>query len=250
MLRALIVDDESASRENLALILEDYCPGVEVCGQADSGSQAIAMISDLKPDVLFADIQMPGMSGIELAQHLDGIPIVFVTAYDQYALQALKASAVDYLLKPVRIAELKQAVKKLEQRDLASNHQKNGLETLHQNLNGNRGLSKVRVPWEAGFKVIDIERIVRLKADNTYTEVFLTDGKMVVSMSLGSFEEVLDSNRFFRTHYSHIIHLDHMDSFSAKDGGRAVMKDKAIVPISRRRLAAFKEAAESYFDAS
>lgn len=247
---ALIVDDESRSRAHLRLMLEDYCQGIEVVGAAESAQQALEKIPRLKPDVLFLDVQMPGMSGIELAQALEGmkLPIVFVTAYDHYALQALKASAVDYLLKPLKISELQQAVEKLLQRQASGMNDSNGIEVLHHNLRKQGGCDKLRVPWDGGFKVLEVPQIIHLKADNTYTEVYLTSGKILVSMSLGEFEDVIPQGSFFRVHYSHIINMDHMDSFSARDGGQVTMKDGSSVPVSRRRLHAFKEAAEQYFD--
>jgi len=242
VINVLIVDDESSARSNLRLLMENYCEGVQVVGEAANAVQALELITTLKPEALFLDIQMPGMSGLELAEQLaeSNMRIVFCTAYEHYAIRAFKASAVDYLLKPVKIAELQQTVSRLGQA-IALHQHAGHLNVLAENLQ-QEGPRKIALPWKGGFKVIDSEAVMRIKSDNSYSTVHLKDGsELVVTKSIGEFEEILNDFPFLRIHNSHLVNLDFLDAFSSKDGGLVVLKDGSELPIARRRLKEFKE---------
>lgn len=243
----MIVDDEPVAIDNLSLLLAEYC-NVKVCCSARSAADALDILQKQHPDILFLDIQMPGKNGIELAREVSKqkIPIVFVTAYDHYALQALKASAVDYLLKPAKIAELQAAVNKVRSLRNVHDHQPMAMETLTSNLDEER-LHRIMVPWDGGFKVVDLQRVSLISSDNSYSEFHLEDEKLIVSKSIGEFESLLIDSGFYRVHNQYLINLSYLDSYSSKDGGQALLKGGVTIPISRRRLSGFKEATNSYF---
>jgi len=231
------------------MMLEAYC-NVTDCEEATSAEEALELLSTINPDVMFLDVQMPGMNGIELAGKVKSrkIPIVFVTAYDHYALQALKASAVDYLLKPTKIDELQDAVEKVRVAGgMPNHHHDDSIETLATNLETKEGLERIMVPWDGGFKIVDLHRVFLISSDNTYCELYMEKERVVVSRSIGDFENMLQESGFYRLHYRHMINLAYLDTFTSKDGGQALLKNGMTVPISRRRLAGFKEAAESFF---
>lgn len=244
-MRILIVDDEASSRENLRAMFASYCPDVEVIAEAASGKQALAELKKLRPEAVFADIDMPGMDGLELAAIVTGmkIPVVMATAYEQYAIEAIRANALDYILKPIKIRELQEAVARLRgaTEALTPTTQETGSQDAQQTVP--RMLS---LPWDTGFKLVDIKSIVRLKSQNSYTEVFFKENKVLISKSLGLLEKELHGLPFFRIHNSHIINLEFLDSYSTRDGGKALMVTGEAVPVSRRRCPAFREAVASY----
>lgn len=243
-LRALIVDDESDARENLRIMLEDNCPEVEVVAQASSAEQARKLIDDHKPQALFLDIKMPGEDGFSLlrsVKHLE-VPVVFTTAYDEYALQAFKQNALDYLEKPIDPEELKRAVRKLTRLsgDPAAGAQHvSALEALMSDP-GSPLSTRVAVPSRDGLVLIKHEDITHLEASDSYTTVFTRDGKKVISSKhIRVFETNLDAKKFFRVHKSYIINLEHLKGFSRGEGNMAMLDNGALIPVSRRRLPDF-----------
>lgn len=243
-LRALIVDDESDARENLRIMLEDNCPEVEVVAQAASAEQARTLIDDHKPQALFLDIKMPGEDGFSLLRslkHLE-LPVVFTTAYDEYALQAFKQNALDYLEKPIDPEELKRAVRKLAKLSSdpsAGAQHVSALEAL-MNDPGSPLSTRVAVPSRDGLVLIKHEDITYLEASDSYTTVFTRDGKKVISSKhIRVFETNLDAKKFFRVHKSYIINLEHLKGFSRGEGNMAMLDNGALIPVSRRRLPDF-----------
>ena len=243
-LRALIVDDEPDARENLRIMLEDNCPEVEVVAQAASAEQARALIDDHKPQALFLDIKMPGEDGFSLlrsVKHLE-IPVVFTTAYDEYALQAFKQNALDYLEKPIDPEELKRAVRKLARLSgdpVAGVRHASALEAL-MNDPASPLSTRVAVPSRDGLVLIKHDDITYLEASDSYTTVFTRDGKKVISSKhIRVFETNLDAKKFFRVHKSYIINLEHLKGFSRGEGNMAMLDNGALIPVSRRRLPEF-----------
>ena len=228
-LKAIIVDDELHGRNNLHSLLKSYCPEVEVIGKCGKPAEAKIMIYELKPDVLFLDINMPKINGFEL---LDSIVtkdffIVFVTAHTDYGIQAVKANAIDYLLKPVSIKELQNAVKKMV--ELKSKTVTNG--------KSNNVHDKIIISHIQGLTILDASDIVRLTADDNYTMLFLKDrNKITASKTLKHFEEILPSDTFVRIHRSEIINILYLKEISYTDGGSVVMKDGTVIAISRGKL--------------
>jgi len=243
-LRALIVDDESDARENLRIMLEDNCPEVEVVAQAASAEQARTLIDDHKPQALFLDIKMPGEDGFSLLRSVKylELPVVFTTAYDEFALQAFKQNALDYLEKPIDPEELKRAVRKLTKLSSdpsAGAQHVSALEAL-MNDPGSPLSTRVAVPSRDGLVLIKHEDITYLEASDSYTTVFTRDGKKVISSKhIRVFETNLDAKKFFRVHKSYIINLEHLKGFSRGEGNMAMLDNGALIPVSRRRLPDF-----------
>ncbi len=243
-LRTLIVDDEPDARENLRLMLAEHCTEVEVVGDAASAQQARDLVEQLRPQALFLDIKMPGEDGLSLLRsiaHLE-LPVVFTTAYDEYALQAFQQNALDYLEKPIDIEALKRAVKKMVRLsgDPAQNQEHvSALETL-MNDPASPLSTRVAVPGRDGLVLLKHDDILYLEASDSYTTVFTRDGKRTISSKhIRVFETNLDPKKFFRVHKSYIINLEHLKGFSRSEGNMALLDNGALIPVSRRRLPDF-----------
>jgi two-component system LytT family response regulator len=256
-MKTIVVDDEEQGRLNLIYILNQFCPEVEIVAQADNAATALQLIEIHKPNLLFLDVRMPEMDGFEL---LDAIPVkdfsvIFVTAHEEYGIKALKASAIDYLLKPVASDDLIAAVEKAKalgtwrSEDVSNeNSYKDTLEQLIHDLKKKSKPSRITLPHMYGFTIVDIDQIVKLISDNNYTQVYLADGKRhIISKTMKEFEAILDDQQFVRVHKSHVINLKYLESFERSDGGEAIMKDGTKVEISRRRIKEFIEQVNIYF---
>ncbi|MBK8340702.1 MAG: response regulator transcription factor [Flavobacteriales bacterium] len=243
-MRVLIVDDETDARENLQLMLADLCPEVDVVGQAASAQEARTLIAALHPQALFLDIKMPGEDGFSLLHSLEGLelPVVFTTAYDEYALRAFKENALDYLEKPIDTDDLKRAVGKLRRSvsdpEMGQRHA-GAIAALLQDPDS--PLSKrMAVPGRDGLTLLRHEDILYLEASDSYTTIHLKDGKRQISSKhIRVFETNLDAKRFFRVHKSYIINLEHLKAFSRSEGNMAVLNNGTMIPVSRRKLPEF-----------
>ena len=230
-LRAIIVDDELHGRENLKKIIENYCYEIEILGCADSVVNAKDLVNVHKPDVVFLDINMPVLDGFDFLDEYDELNfmVVFVTAHDEFGINAVKAGAADYLLKPVNIKELKQTVKKL----LMIKNKKIKIEAVHET-------EKLVIPASHGFDVLIIDDIIRFEAEGSYTKVIFKEGKnKIVSRTLKDFEETLPKGKFFRSHKSHLINLKYIKDYSNISGNFVTMTDGSKVEISRRKAPEF-----------
>ncbi|MBL7953167.1 MAG: response regulator transcription factor [Flavobacteriales bacterium] len=241
-LRALIVDDEADARDNLRLMLEEHCPEVQIVGQAGSAVEAREKINTLQPNALFLDIKMPGEDGFALLASIAelDLPVVFVTAYDEFALQAFQQNALDYLEKPVDIDALQRAVKKLlRQTDELGTTQPSAIAALMKDPASPLS-RRVAVPGREGLVLLKHEDIMYLEANDSYTTIHLKDGKRSVSSKhIRVFETNLDPKTFFRVHKSFIINLGHLKGFNRAEGNMAVLDSGALIPVSRRRLPDF-----------
>ncbi|MCK9424047.1 MAG: LytTR family DNA-binding domain-containing protein [Bacteroidales bacterium] len=230
-LKAIIVDDELHGRENLKKILETYCTEVEVLGLADSVLQAKELVSIHHPDVVFLDINMPGLDGFDFLEQYDerNFMVVFVSAHEEFGINAVKASVADYVLKPVNIKELRQTVKKL----LSLHIKAAKVETLHD-------IDKLVIPASHGFRILVVDDIIRLKADGCYTTIVINGGKdTLVSRTLKDFEDTLPKEKFFRIHKSHLINLKYIKDYSNFSGNFVTMTDGSRIEISRRKAPEF-----------
>jgi two-component system LytT family response regulator len=240
-IRALIVDDEADARDNLRLMLQEHCPQVETAGMVATAEAARKFIEQEDPDVLFLDIKMPGEDGFSLLRSLSPphIPVIFTTAYDEYALQAFKENALDYLEKPIDPEELLRAVGKLTRAlgdPVEIQRRSEGVQTLI-NDPASPLSNRVAVPSRDGLVLLRHEDILYLEASDSYTVVHTKDGKRSISSKhIRVFEQNLDPRKFFRAHKSYIINLEHLKSFSRSEGNMAVLDNGALVPVSRRRL--------------
>jgi len=236
IIKCVIVDDEMRARSGLQKLIENYCEGIEVVGLAESVSTARTLIAETKPDLVFLDIDMPGGDGFDLLEQLDEIPfeVIFATAYDQFALKAIKFSALDYLLKPIDLEELITAVEKMHQKiGQKPNFEK--FASLKANI-AQKSLERMALPTSEGLNFINIKDIIRLQSDGSYTVFHLGAGKnMLVAKTLGEYEEILVENGFFRTHHSHIININRVQKYVRGRGGYVVMDDGSSVDVSARR---------------
>ena len=242
MIRALIIDDEEDAREGLRLSVEQYCPKVQllaVCASPEEGLQAIQTHT---PDLVFLDIQMPRMSGFDLLQQLPSVPfeVVFATAHDQYAIKAIRFSALDYLLKPVDIDDLMQAVRKvqqrLEQKDSAYQYQS----VLHNVQFRSEKIERLAVPSLEGIDFFALDDIVYCQADGNYTTLHLVgEERKLISKNLKDFEGLLATSGFCRVHHSSLINMQHVQKYVKGEGGYVILTDGHSVDISRRKKEVF-----------
>lgn len=234
-LRAVIVDDEAKGIEFLHYTLEKYCPAVAVIKTFTAPLEALEEIPELRPDILFVDVEMPRMNGFELVERLQnkGIKTIFVTAYNEYALKAFRVAAVDYLLKPIDSDELKEAVQKVLD---SQEHPESGIQELLQFMKAQQGLKKVSISTDKGIYFLEPEEILYCTSDGSYCELHLMDGsKLVSSKALGEFEKMLSEKGFFRIHHSSLINVHHLRKFSKNDGGFVEMVNGAELAVSRRK---------------
>lgn len=236
-LKTLIVDDERNNRENLSLLLSEYCGDVKVIGMAGSVDEALKIIGSEEPDLVFLDIRMPEKDGFKLLESLEEVrfEVIIVTAYNQYAIQAIKFCAVDYLLKPIDVAELIHAVD-LVSRRISRKQENERLKQLIYHMNREGPPEKIGLASQNRIDFIEIARIIRCEADSNYTHVFLENReKITISKTLKDFEELLRDNGFLRLHQSHLVNSVHIKTYQKNDGGYIIMNDDTIIPVSRTK---------------
>jgi two-component system LytT family response regulator len=249
-LRALVVDDEEFARKNLTMLLEEYCPDVEVIGEASRKEQAKAIIESSNPDVVFLDIRMPsGAEGFELLEEIENkdFLVVFVTAFKDYAIRAFNASAVYYLLKPIDIEELKTAVSRVnETRQLYSEQPESyntyfdSLKELSHNLLNNKPSNRIAISHTKGLKLVNDDTITHLEASGNCTTIYFSDGSRYLdTRTLKVYENLLNPEKFSRVHKSHIINLNLMKEYVNEDGHFAVLEGGIKIPIARNRVTDF-----------
>lgn len=238
MLTAVIIDDESHSVDVLKTLLATYCTNVRVAATADHAAAGRKLIAEHTPDIVFLDIEMPFESGFDMLDSIEykEISVIFVTAYDHYALKAIKYLAMDYLLKPVDIDELKQAVKKAAERKEQQNFHAAPVSLLKTYLEKGLDNSKVALPMADGIQFVNRNEIVRCEACGNYTRIYLQENRTyLVARTLGEYEDLLSQYNFLRIHHAHLINLDHIEKYVRGEGGYVIMSDGAIVDISRRK---------------
>lgn len=252
MLKAIILDDELHGRENLRNQLGEHCLSISVTGVFGDTATARAFLAENEVDVLFLDIMMPGENGFDFLRSLGkcNYAVVFVTAYEQFAMRAIKASAVDYLLKPLHIADLLDTEKKLlamHKKGLADDAFMIPLRSFFNNFNSSSRLQKITLHHHKGYNVVDIDQIVRLEADGNYTTLFMADmEKIVSSKPIRDFEEILDDHVFVRVHKSHMINLRYMTQYMQEDTGYVMLSGGHKVEVSRRRSAILLDRISAY----
>ena len=236
-IRSIIIDDEPNNIENLETILHNYCTGIDVVAMAHNADDGIAVIKSHRPDLLFLDIQMPEKSGFDVLKAFDQInfEIIFITAYDQYGIQAIKFSALDYLLKPIDINELKLSVEKARHK-ITAKQKNNNIENLLEYIRAvHKVPPKIALPTLQEVMYVRVNDVVRCEASNNYTMFYLHSGeKVLVCKTLKEFTELLKPYNFIRTHQSHLINLYFVKSFLKEDGGLLLLTDKTKIPISRQ----------------
>ena len=234
LIRTIIIDDEQRARRVLQNMLVKYCPEVEVVSTCSSVPEAIQEIERLTPDAIFLDIEMPEYSGFELLEQLEGIQcdVVFVTAYNQYAIKAFEVSAIDYILKPISIEKLELAVKKLL-KSFQHSQIEDRLRILQQNLKA-KSPKKMTLPIQGGYEYIKLDEISHINADGSYCEIHFIKGKrIIVSKKMKFFHDLLLSEpNFFRCHRSHLVNLNHINQYQ-KGSATILMENKLEISVAR-----------------
>lgn len=247
MIKCLIVDDEPIARMSLESMIEKFeVDGFKIVGLAANIDEAYQLILDLTPDVIFLDINMPGDSGFKLLDRFDKVPFktVFVTAYSEFAIKAVKADAFDYLLKPVDEMELEFTIEKIKKRNSFSDDEiaisnriaKNLYTMFHEKQSTNR----IMIPHSKGVRFATPDEIIRLHGDYGYTTFFFLDKTtLMVSKNFKELADLLTDDVFLRVHKSHIVNTNYVKEYISKDGGHFEMIDKSVVPVVKKKVESF-----------
>ena len=237
---ALIIDDEKHCRHVIALLLANQCPEINIVAQCAGGQEALDAIEEYKPQLLFLDIEMPGMNGFELLEKCKstGFAVIFTTAYNEYAIQAIRHSALDYLLKPIDKNELKQAITKAMQR--SNNQERENIDKLMRLLRDRKEQEPVALSTLGGLIVIRTDDLVYCESDGPYTNfIFIESKPILISKTLKEVEEVLVSRNFLRVHNSFLVNMKYIQKYLNGNGGDVVMSNGKVIPISRAKKAFF-----------
>ena len=238
MINAIIIDDEAHCIRHLQSLLQTEVPAINLLTTCSNINDGIKALFTLQPQLVFLDVQIGNQTGFDLLQQIEKIKfdVIFTTAYDKYAVQAFKFSALDYLLKPIDAADLKAAINKLEKK-LSAEETSQKLDVLFHNLKSLSAVSKkICVPVINGFVFLNIDEIIRCKSDVNYTTICLKDKtKLVVAKTLKEFEEMLKDSNFYRIHNSHLVNLSYIKSYNKGKGGFITMTDNSEIEVSSRR---------------
>jgi two-component system, LytTR family, response regulator len=245
--RVLLLDDEPNSIKLLQFLIAQECPEMDVIGAFTDAPTGLNAILTDKPDLVIMDIEMPHLNGFEV---LDRCPqplpfhLIFVTAYDQYAVRAFKYSAMDYLLKPISADDLLIAVQKVMTSAKPNQQQVNVLQQFNPAKKGDASPTRLTISTMEGMTFIEIKDIIHCDSDGAYTKIYVTGekGAMIVSKSIKEIEEMLSFPNFFRAHHSHLLNLNHVKKFIRTEGGDALMSNGAVIPVSRSKKQEFLDA--------
>lgn len=240
-IKAIIVDDELSSLQNLQQKLAVFCPAVKVIASIQKPEEAIERIRELKPNLLFLDIEMPKMSGFRMLEELGeyDFEIIFTTAYNDFSVDAIRISAFDYLVKPIAITELQAAVERLEHKH--SRYTREKIDVLKASLNDKKSQEdKIAIPSLEGLDFLSIKTIIHIESSSNYCKIYLQNNKIIlVTRLLKDFEDMLIPYRFYRVHHSHLINLNHIQKYLRGDGGQVLMQDGTMIDVARRKKEEF-----------
>jgi two-component system, LytTR family, response regulator len=241
-IKAILIDDEYNSLQNLQQKIKEFCPDVTVVAATQKPEEAILLINQHHPDVIFLDIEMPKMSGFRMLEQLGQLDseIIFTTAYNHYAIDAIRMSAFDYLTKPIAIADLQKAVERLAQQQ-QQHYTKERVDILKHSLSGTKSQEdKITLATTEGIEFIPVKNILRIESSSNYSKLFFTDGKQkTVTRLLKDFETMLLPYRFYRIHNSHLINLNYIQKYIRGEGGQVIMQNGDSIDVSRRKKEEF-----------
>ena len=242
MIRAIIIEDETLSQEMLTLLLQRHKADVEIIDTCSNPNDGIESIAKHQPELVFLDIQMPKMNGFDMLKKISNInfEVIFTTAFDQYAIDAIRTSALDYLLKPIDDEDLTAAIEKCKER-MVEKKTKRQFENLFNNLTNKNPLDKtLALSASDGISFVKMSDILRVEANGRYAKFYLLNKETIlVSKTLGDFEDILSANQFFRIHDSSIINLNHVKKYIRGDGGTVLLSDNTEHDVARRRKEEF-----------
>ncbi|MBK9730793.1 MAG: response regulator transcription factor [Chitinophagaceae bacterium] len=238
MMRALIIDDEKKGITILQQLLKKHCPQVEIAGSTQDPLTAASLIKEQRPDLIFIDIEMPGMNGFEVLQAFNEVTfqVIFTTAYNEYAVKAIRFSALDYLLKPIEVEELKAAVQRMENK-MRTTGQRESVELFFQNLrNLQSPFARITLSTSDGILVQEVKDILYCEATGSYTTFHLRNKeKIMVSKGIGEFEGLLSEHHFFRVHHSFLINMKEIKKYIRGDGGTVMLSNGVEIDVAKRR---------------
>lgn len=247
-LKAVILEDEARHREILQALLEKYCPDVHVVATAQNIAEGVATIEQHKPDLVFSDVELKDGDCFELLNRIEELnfALIFTTAHDHYAIRAIKFSALDYLLKPLMVNELREAVAKARRRAGGSDTDSRQLDMLREYArssgSSDKDFHRIALPVLDGFTIVDVDSIVRLEAEGNCTKVYMRNSTVnIVTKRLQVYEELLQDYNFVRIHHSHVVNFKHVTRYVKGKGGHVVMSDGTIVDVAVRKKDAFLE---------
>ena len=235
-MKAIIVEDEKQAVVALSQEIRSQCPYLEIVGHAATLKDAEQLIKEANPDIVFLDIQLKDGNGFDLLERFESPPfkVIFTTAFGEYALKAIKFSALDYLLKPIDSQQLKDAVEKARQ--IKIENMQAQISALMENQRKDPLLHKIALQTSKGIFLHELSSIIRIQSEGNYAGIYLTSGrKLIVSKTLKDFEEMLSNSGFVRIHHSHLINLEFLESYISKDGGYVVLSNKESLPVSKRK---------------
>ncbi|MEJ7588318.1 MAG: LytTR family DNA-binding domain-containing protein [Ferruginibacter sp.] len=236
-IKAILVDDELSSLQNLRQKLDEFCPDLQVVAMAQKPEEAMLLIRHHKPDVIFLDIEMPKMSGFRMLDELGhcDFEIIFTTAYNHYAVDAIRISAFDYLMKPIAIKDLQMAVDRLGKLHFSQTKEK--IEILKTSMNDKKSQEdKIAIPTSEGLEFIPIKNILHVESSSNYSKIYFKESKpIIVTKLLKDFEDMLVPYRFYRIHNSHLINLNYIQKYVKAQGGQVIMQDGTIIDVARRK---------------
>jgi len=233
-MNAVIIDDEANVRNTISVLLGENFPGISIMASAGTVEEGYEAIVKYKPDLVFLDIELPDGTGFDLLRKFQQIPfkIIFVTGHQEYALDAIKVSALDYVLKPVDTDELRHAVEKAGE-IISQEEQKLKFQALNENLQSKKVLKRIILHTSDHLQLVSVSDIIRAEADSNYTSFSLADGKHVlVSRTIKEFESLLSGSGMIRVHQSHLVNINYIDRFVKKDGGYLLLKEGTKIPVS------------------
>lgn len=236
MYNCIIIDDEAGARELLSNFLQRFFPDFHVAGQGGSVAEAVDLIDRVKPQLVFLDIELPLGTGFDVLDKVSfhGFRVIFISAYNQYAIDAFRISAVDYLLKPLKLKELREALSRFEERLLPELSAIPAQQISEAIKTHEHSSNKIVLPTLNGFEVLMASEIIRCEADRNYTRFILDSGRVIlVSKTMKEFENSLSSQGFFRIHQSYIVNLNKIKRYFKGQGGEVEMSDGALIPVSR-----------------
>jgi len=241
MIKAIIIDDEIGARNYLKHAIKETGIEIELLGEAENALTGLNMINELQPNVVFLDVEMPGGSGLDMLSAIKNITfkVIFTTAFSEYAIKAIKYSALDYLVKPIIAEELKVALQRAD-KALAFPINTQQLTNLQHNLHSDLPFDKLSLNSMDEISVVNVNDILYCKAVNNYTEFYLIENNpKLITKTLLHFENLLEDHNFFRCHRGYLVNMNHVKSFSREDGGMAVLNNKTKVPVASRRKLEF-----------